>query len=125
MTPAPEARLLHDVLREFGRGKNFRIARNNTGVGYYCRQCEAVHKRDHHPSYRVVKYGVPGAPDILGIIGPSGRSIGIETKSAMGRVSAEQIAYHAMMQKHGGHVRIVRTMDEAREWMREIGAEWK
>ena len=123
-----EGRLLHDVLREFGRGQNFRIARNNTGVAHECAYCDDLHKRHapkQHPPYRVVKYGIPGAPDILGILAPSGRVIALETKSPTGPVTPKQKAYHAMLTKHGGGVVVVRSMDEAREWMREIGAEWR
>ncbi len=119
-----ESRLLHDVLRTFGRGKNFRIARNNTGVAKYCSTCESVHKAEHHPSYRVVTYGVPGAPDILGVIGPYGRAFGLETKTESGRMKPEQTAYHTMLRRFGGNVQVVRSMAEAVQWMKEIGAVW-
>ncbi len=40
-------------------------------------------------------------------------------------MSSEQTSYHAMMTRFGGDVRVVRSVEEAREWMKEIGAVWK
>ncbi len=120
-----ESRLLHDVLRTFGRGQNFRLSRHNTGVGKYCPQCERAHRTNGHQPYRMVKYGIAGAPDIIGILAPGGRTIALETKSETGVVSGDQKAYHAMLERFGGQVRVVRSVDEAAEWMHEIGAVWK
>ncbi len=120
-----ESRLLHDVQRALGRGSNFRLARNNTGVGKYCAQCEIIHASTPHPAYRMVKYGIPGAPDILGILGPHGTTFGIEMKSETGKTAPIQLAYHAMLKKFGGHVQVVRSVREAEDWMRSIGGVWK
>lgn len=122
--PSSESRLLHDVLHEFGRGQNYRISRNNTGVAKFCAACERVHASERHPAYRVVKFGVPGAPDILGILA-GGTAFGIETKSETGRIKPEQAAYHAMLERFGGRVTVVRSVAEASEWMKSIGAVWK
>jgi len=119
-----ESRLLHDVLREFGCGENFRILRSNTGMGKFCGACERIHSAERHPSYRMVRFGTPGAPDLTGILGPGGRLLSIETKASDGVVSEEQANYHAMIQKYGGLVCVVRSIEEAREWMKGVGAKW-
>ncbi len=119
-----ESSLLNEVIATFGCGKNFRIARNNTGTGKYCSQCDRLHKMEGHRYDRVVDYGVPGAPDVLGILGPDGRMFGIETKSESGRVAPKQVRYHAMVERFGGRVCVVRSVEEAREWMSQIGAQW-
>lgn len=123
-TTQPEAALLYAVQREFGRGKNYRLNRQNTGVAKYCSECERVHRLDKHPAYRVVRYGMPGQPDLQGVIAPLGRILALETKSSGGHLSEEQVAYHAMITKYGGLVKVVRSIEEARQWMKEVGAEW-
>lgn len=119
-----EAPLLHAVRTEFGCGENFRLLRSNTGVAKYCSRCESIHRKESHPSYRIVRFGIPGAPDASGILAPLGRVIAIETKSDDGTLDEEQANYHAMITKYGGLVCVVRSIEEAREWMKGVGARW-
>jgi len=119
-----EAPLLYTVRQEFGCGQNFRLLRSNTGVAKYCKLCESIHKKESHPSYRMVRFGTPGAPDTTGILGPHGRILAIETKSSDGTVDEEQTNYHAMIKQYGGLVCVVRSIEEAREWMKGVGAKW-
>lgn len=119
-----EAPLLYAVRQEFGCGENFRLLRSNTGVAKYCKFCESIHKKESHPSYRMVSFGTPGAPDTTGILGPNGRMLSIELKSDAGPVSEEQTNYHTMIRQYGGLVCVVRSIEEAREFMRGAGARW-
>jgi len=120
-----ESQLLHDLRQEFGRLKNGRLLRFHVGAA-----------RD--ADGRLIRFGVPGFPDLAGILGSSetcdqcghivraqrGRWIGIEAKSEDGRVRPEQTAFHGMVRRYGGEIAVVRTLDEARDAMRSWGAEW-
>lgn len=115
----------HAVLREFGVGKNFRLWRNNVGMATM-------------EDGRKVRYGVPGSPDICGILRVShvcencfhaqpdrGVWFGIETKREEGGVtSTVQHAFHATARQYGALVTVVSSLDEAKEYMRKWGAQW-
>lgn len=61
---------------------------------------------------RGVRYGLGlGSPDLIGVV--SGRFIGLEIKTAKGRVSKEQQQWHAYAVKHGAHIAVVRSVEEA------------
>lgn len=60
-----------------------------------------------------VRFGEVGAPDLVGILAPSGRFVGIECKSAKGRVSAHQKEWLLRAASLGALVGIVRTVAEA------------
>lgn len=116
----------HAVMTEFGVGRNFRIWRNNVGM--------AVTE-----SGRRIRYGVPGSPDICGILRVShvcencfhtqperGLWFGIETKREVGGETAEnQLAFHAMARQYGGLVAVVNSVEEARVYMKQWGAQWR
>ena len=50
--------------------------------------------------------GDPGIPDRLIIA--RGWYVWVELKTDVGRVSADQTAYHAMLRRHGGYVMLAR-----------------
>ena len=63
---------------------------------------------------RWVSYGLGiGGPDIVGMLLPDGRFVGLEIKSEDGRVSPEQHAWHNVARKHGALIAVVRTVKEA------------
>lgn len=129
-----ETPLVTACLAEFGCGQNFRLNRANTG---------GIRGTG-------VRFGTKGQPDLVGVLGNpvmcqhcgqearplAGRYIGIECKrpgghvtpsgrrSRAGETSEAQDNFHTMIKRHGGLVCVVRSLDEAREWMRGIGAEW-
>ncbi len=75
------------------------MARINIGVGWFANGKPA--RRDDPGAYPV-KFGVPGASDIIGIIWPQGRFLAIEVKSATGQLRKAQKAFRAMVEKFGG-----------------------
>lgn len=120
-----EAKILHDIRKEFGRLQNGRLLRHNVGALY-------------DANGRLVRYGVPGHPDLAGLIDthvecPScftpvplrGRWIGLEVKTDTGRIEPQQKLFHEMIERYGGLVAVVRSVDEAREIMRAWGAKWE
>ena len=130
-----ETPLVNACLTEFGRGQNFRLNRANTG---------GVRGTG-------VRFGIKGQPDLVGVLGSpvmcqrcgqeaqplAGRYIGIECKRPGGHVTASgrlaragetsqaQENYHAMIERYGGLVCVVQTLEEARAAMREWGARWR
>jgi len=63
---------------------------------------------------RRVKYGLGlGSPDLVGMLRPSGRFLGVELKTATGRVSPDQKRWHAAATAAGGLIIVARSVDEA------------
>lgn len=85
--------------------------RSNTGAAVYT---GAGGKR------RFVRYGEPGIADILAI-GPGGRLIACECKSATGRLRPEQEAFLASVRRAGGVALVVRSAAELAQLLREAG----
>lgn len=98
-----------------------RVWRQNTGV---------VPVRDRNGvAERVFRAGPPkGAADITGIVEPCGWRLEVEVKSALGRVSREQSAWGAMIERMGGIHMVAkiedgeRPGDAAGRVARELGA---
>lgn len=100
--------LVQQILIEFGSRPGLRIWRNNTG---------AAKRR----TGGLVRFGVPGMPDIMGVLAPLGRLICVECKTATGRQSDAQKKWQAMAMSHGVPYGLVRNMDEARAYFRALG----
>lgn len=63
---------------------------------------------------RWVTYGIGiGSPDIVGMLYPAGRFVGLEIKTSTGQVSPEQAAWHNAAFNAGALVRVVRSVQEA------------
>lgn len=61
-----------------------------------------------------VAYGLGiGSPDLVGLVRSSGRAFALEVKTATGRLSPEQRAWHRAWSEAGGFVACVRSVDEA------------
>ena len=67
-------------------------------------------------SGRMVQFGVPGTPDIVGCV--RGRYVGIELKAARGRQSPGQVRFQAACEAAGGQYILARSVDEV---MRALG----
>jgi hypothetical protein len=63
---------------------------------------------------RHISYGLGiGSADLIGILKPTGRFISFEVKSESGKVTKEQLLWHAAVRAAGGFVAVVRTPAEA------------
>ena len=60
---------------------------------------------------RIVRYGMRGAPDIMGIL-PNGRFLGVEIKTGCGRQSAAQIVWSNRCAEVGGLYIVVRDLKD-------------
>jgi hypothetical protein len=77
--------------------------RNNTGASEY--QDKRTGKK------RFVRYGKPGASDIIGIM-PGGRFIAVECKAAKGRLSEAQHEFLCQVERMGGLAIVARSVED-------------
>ena len=62
---------------------------------------------------RFLRFGMPGSPDIIGIV--DGCFLAIETKAPKGELSESQIAWHQQAKRAGCTVHVVRSLDDLME----------
>lgn len=78
-----------------------RLWRNNTGA-----------LRDARG--RQVRYGLAvGSADLIGVVGPHGRFVAIEVKSAGGSVTGDQSLWLETVRRMGGVAGVARSVEEA------------
>ena len=97
-----EKKLQNEILRKYGTCPRIRLWRQNTGAAKFGGQ--------------TVKFGVPGAADLSGIL-PDGRRLEIEVKSPTGRLSADQVAYGTMITKFGGLYIVAHSIFDVDEFL--------
>jgi hypothetical protein len=83
------------------------LERKTCGACFFWRQNVVAAKAGK----RFIRAGVPGQPDIGGIV--DGRAWGIEVKRRRGRVSAKQEEYRVYFERAGGRFVVARTLAEA------------
>lgn len=75
---------------------------------------------------RHVRYGLgPGSGDLVGMFTASdGRALWIEAeiKTQTGKQSDEQVRRQALVTKRGGIYAVLRSVDDAREWIQQLRA---
>jgi hypothetical protein len=92
-------RLLLDYLTAKYRGRLV-LWRNNTGATATA-------------SGGFVRYGAVGSPDLLGILSPSGRLVGLEVKAPGGKATPAQLLWLTEARSHGALCGVVHSLDEA------------
>lgn len=75
-------------------------------------------KKNGNMIFRRVKLGTQGLPDIIAILKPSGRFLGLEVKSATGRLRAAQIEFATKLIASGGEYAVVRSVEDVKEVLR-------
>ena len=105
---AEHHRLVKEVLLGIGSDPRIRIWQNNTGVG------RSLYTED------VIRFGLEGSPDIVGIHRGTGKFCGIEIKTGKAKQSKEQCAFQRMVQEFNGHYLVCRSVAEAKEWLDRI-----
>ena len=97
----PESVLLAQILLALGSRPDCRVFRNNVG------------KLPDPRSGRWITFGLaPGAPDIICIV-RGGRFIGIEVKTATGRLSPAQLSFRDMLLNLGADYVVARSVADA------------
>lgn len=79
---------------------------NPTGVAFRCRA--------------VISYGLPGSPDILAIVGPFGRFLGVEVKSGKGCLSRAQKRFRDAAIARGGVYIVARSVQDVLDAVAQI-----
>lgn len=87
------------ILLEIGSIPWLRVWRNNTG---------ALFDRNN----KLVKFGLQGSADILGIMKPHGRFLAIEVKTEKGRQSESQKRFQQMVEDMGGLYILARSPED-------------
>lgn len=68
---------------------------------------------------RVVRLGEDGLPDIVVIVPPNGRVVGLEVKSARGQLRPAQKLFRDSLTSSGGLYYVVRTLEAAKNAIAE------
>jgi hypothetical protein len=85
-----------------------------TARGVFCwRNNSGVTVLGAGKSRRIIRGAPAGSPDILGVLGTSGKLFGIELKTATGRVSTSQKLWSERAQKFGVLYGVARSPREA------------
>ncbi len=91
-----EAQIQFEILAAWGAHPRLRMWRQNTGAAKI------------NGSW--VKFGVKGCPDILGLMAPTGRLLGIEVKAAKGHQSEDQERFERILTTFGGLYVLARSV---------------
>jgi hypothetical protein len=70
---------------------------------------------------RLVRFNPPGTPDIVGLLRPSGRFVGIEVKSSTGKQRKEQQTMQRVIEAFGGLYVLARSVDDVDRAFAAIG----
>jgi len=105
-----EHSIQNDVLRHLS-GMDLRVWRQNVGVAVPL--TPTVRAALRNIEHRIVRFGIPGAADLTGIL-PDGRRLEVEIKTAIGRQSQQQERFEAMITRFGGLYIVARGVDDLR-----------
>ena len=103
----PEAHTQRAILAAWGAHPRLRIARVNTGAAML--------------KGRLVRFGVPGTADIVGLIAPTGRLLMIEVKAAKGKQRDAQVVMQRVMTAFGGLYIVARSVADVDTALAAIG----
>jgi hypothetical protein len=99
-----------------------RVFRNNTGQtplpcpGCFIGLCGRCTKKYSRP----VRYGLTtGSADLIGFT-ISGKFVSVELKTPKGKLEPDQIIWFELVKKWGGYAAVIRSVEEADEFIDEI-----
>lgn len=104
-----EADTQYRILKAYGSHPRLRLARINTGKAY------------PPGSTRLVKFGVPGTGDIVGLIAPTGRMLMIEVKSKTGAQRPAQKVMQRVVTAFGGLYIVARSLTDVDQALAQLG----
>ena len=111
MPPAPESLIQNQILVAWGSHPRLRIARINTGAAMV----------GQGKSKRLVRFGVPGTADIVGLIAPTGQMLQIEVKTTIGAQSPAQRTMKRVVTGFGGLYILARSLADVDAALAAIG----
>lgn len=95
-----EVEIMNRILLALGRHPRCKVWRNNSGAL-------------PDETGRMIRFGLPGSADILGLLVPSGRFLAIEVKTPIGKQSDQQKRFQLMVERSGGLYVLARSVDDA------------
>lgn len=106
-----EGEIQRRIEAEIGAEPDLLLLRNSVGKA---RHVTPAGKEFHVP------YGLgTGSPDLVGVLAPTGKLVGLEVKCPGEEPSAEQLACHATWRRFGVFVAVVTSPEEARAALEE------
>lgn len=105
------------ALRTWGSHPRLRMARTNTGAGWFARGTPA---RKTDPGAYPVKFGTPGTGDIVGLVAPTGRLFMLELKTLRGVKRKAQVIMQRVVRSMGGAYEFARTEDQVDAFFRGL-----
>ncbi len=82
----------------------------HTGINHWRQNSGTV-----FAGHRMIRLGEEGLPDIVCIVPPNGRFLGLEVKSAKGKLRPAQKEFMERIRSCGGYYVVVRTLQQAME----------
>lgn len=94
----------------------------STGLMFWRSNSGSLFLRGRH-----INLGPLGCADISVVVPPAGRFVGLEVKSAKGRIRGDQLTYSEYLTKQGGAYFIVRSVQDAKDAIAQVMGEaaWK
>jgi hypothetical protein len=118
--PRPSEAVVQAQCLKLLQARSVFVFRNNTG-------CATLPGKGGKP--RPVRFGIPGGPDILGVL-PGGRFLGVECKRPLGprggaagsEQTPEQADFQRRVEEAGGLYWLVRSSEELERKLDEVTA---
>lgn len=122
----PETAVQNTILADIGASSIHRLWRNATGLyhsghvvkrgpGMCMLQEGDVVLRGGHPVHAGL---CEGSADLVGILGPTGRFVGVEVKTKTGRTKKHQRSWLDVVAKLGGLTGVARNTEDVRRILR-------
>jgi hypothetical protein len=89
------------------------------GIYAYRQNTGAAEYQNKTGKKRFVRYGKPGASDIVGLL-PGGRFIAVECKAPRGRLSELQAAFLQDIERMGGLAVVARSVEDLEKSLMEL-----
>ena len=105
-----ESHVQREILRLWGSHPRVRLWRANAGRALVATAGVGL---------RSMQINIPGCPDLIGWIAPTGRFLGIECKGDGGKLSPEQIAFRDTLVRMGGIYIEARSVEDVDRVLRD------
>lgn len=98
-----ESFVQREILRLYGAHPRIRLWRANAGRALVATAAGGL---------RSMQVNIPGCPDLIGWLAPTGRFLGIECKGDRGKLRPEQAAFRDRLEKDGGLYIVARSVED-------------
>ncbi len=106
----PEKEVVRDCLEFLSLQRGVTCWRNNTGMAL----------SSYKGKTRAIRYGTVGSADIIGLIAPQGRFLGVECKRVGKEPSDDQKAWLAAVREAGGVALVAHSLQELMDRWNEL-----